>query len=154
MKNSNLIGGCLLDVNVLIALLDASHEHNQLVRRWFLRQQENGWATCPITENGFLRIVSSTAYPNLRITPGEAASVLNGLKQNFFRNYRFWPNDISLADPAIFDLGLITGARQTTDLYLAGLAKRNAGHLATLDDSVSWKAVRGATAKLIERITP
>ncbi len=54
----------LLDVNVLIALLDAAHVHHGLARRWFASHVEQGWASCPLTQNGCVRILSQPRYPN------------------------------------------------------------------------------------------
>lgn len=142
----------LLDVNVLIALMDAAHEHHQQTRRWFLREHGNGWATCPITENGLIRVISGVSYPNLRITPAQAADSLRRLRQNFAATYAFWPDEVSLADSELFILALLTGARQITDAYLAGLAHRKAGRLATLDATIAWKSIHGATPALIDRV--
>lgn len=144
----------LLDVNVLVALLDSAHEHHRPTNRWFLREQSNGWATCPITENGLIRVISGVTYPNLRITPGQAAASLRRLRHNFASTFHFWSDDVSLADAERFDLSILTGARQTTDAYLAGLAFRNSGRLATLDANIAWKSVNGASADLIRRLAP
>jgi hypothetical protein len=119
---------------------------------WFRRVAAvEGWASCPITENGFIRIVSNVSYPNLRLTPSMAGESLARLKAGF-SVYRFWADDVSLTDPSLFDLGVLTGSRQTTDAYLAGVAHRNGGRLATFDGGVAWRAVRGAEAALVERI--
>lgn len=142
----------LLDVNVLIALMDSAHQHHTLTRNWFLHHQTNGWATCPLTENGLIRVISGVSYPNLRVTPHQAAKTLRQLQQNFAHSHHFWADSVTLTDDALFDLAILTGARQTTDAYLAGLAHRHAGRLATLDASIAWKSVRGATAGLIDRI--
>ena len=52
----------LLDVNVLIALFDQEHVHHELSHDWFSDNRRDGWATCPVTENGFLRVLSNPAY--------------------------------------------------------------------------------------------
>jgi hypothetical protein len=143
----------LLDVNVLVSLLDSAHvEHSNSVH-WFRSVAViDGWATCPLTENGFIRVVSGVSYPNVRLTPAMAAESLRRFKAGFPGVYHFWPDEISLADPAVFDLSCLTGARQTTDAYLAGTAFRNGGCLATLDGGVQWRAVLGASADLVEQI--
>jgi toxin-antitoxin system PIN domain toxin len=143
----------LLDVNVLISLLDSAHEHHLLSRAWFRATASvEGWATSPSTENGFIRIVSGVSYPNLRLTPALAASSLAQFKSSFPATHHFWADEISLTDSAIFDLAILTGSRQTTDSYLAGLAFRKKGRLATLDGRVAWRSVRGARPDLIEKI--
>jgi toxin-antitoxin system PIN domain toxin len=143
----------LLDVNVLISLLDSAHAHHSAAVTWFRSTAAaEGWSTCPITENGFIRIVSHVSYPNLRLTPALAAASLARFKQSFPGIHRFWPDEISLTDADLFDLTLLTGSRQTTDAYLSGLAFRKGGRLATLDAGIPWRIVRGAEASVIERI--
>jgi toxin-antitoxin system PIN domain toxin len=143
----------LLDVNVILSLLDSAHVHHRLAVEWFDRTAaQDGWATCPITENGFIRIVSHMSYPNMRMTPGQAAQSLAAFQAAFQGSFRFWTDDLSLADSTLFDLHSLTTSGQTTDAYLAALAFRRGGRLATLDRGVQWRAVRGADATLIERI--
>ena len=145
----------LLDVNVLISLLDSAHQHHRATVDWFHTiAVKAGWATTPLTENGFIRIISQPTYPNLRITPAAAAQNLNRFRSAFAGVHQFWPDDVSLTDSALFDLSHLTGAKQTTEAYLAGLAFRKKGRLTTLDQGVSWRAVCGATAALIETIIP
>ncbi len=143
----------LLDVNVLVALLDSAHEHHAAVVPWFRSSAAvGGWATTPITENGFVRVVSYVNYPNLRLTPGMASAALGQLKAAFAATHSFWPADISLCDNTLFDLGVLTGARQVTDAYLAGIAFSRGGRLATFDGGIQWRAIRGANAGLVERL--
>lgn len=87
-----------------------------------------------------------------RLTPALAAASLARFKAGFSGVHHFWMDEISLTDTAQFDLPLLTGSRQTTDAYLAGLAFRRDGRLATLEGSIPWHAVRGAEAGLVERI--
>ena len=143
----------LLDVNVLVSLLDSAHVHHGAAVKWFRAiATVEGWATCPLTENGLIRVVSHLSYPNLRLSPAHAAESLAQFKAGFPGIHCFWPDAVSLTDPRMFDLTVLTGSRQITDAYLAGLAFRNQGRLATLDGGVPWRAVRGADAGLVERI--
>jgi toxin-antitoxin system PIN domain toxin len=143
----------LLDVNVLVSLLDSAHIHHDVAVKWFRTTATmEGWATCPTTENGFVRIVSHVGYPNLRLTLALAAESLAVFKAGFPGIHRFWADEISLTDTAVFNLRILTGSRQTTDAYLAGLAFRNGGRIATMDAGIPWRAVRGANGGLIERI--
>lgn len=145
----------LLDVNVLISLLDSAHVHHNVAITWFRDTAAGmGWATCPVTENGFVRVVSHISYPNLRLTPAMASESMARFKAGFAGLHHFWPDSISLTDSSLFELGTLTGSRQITDAYLAGLAFRNKGALASFDTSMPWKAVRGAKANLIENISP
>jgi len=145
----------LLDVNVLISLLDSAHVHHSAAIGWFrTTAATQGWATCPVTENGFIRVVSHVSYPNLRLTPALAAESLARFKAGFPGVHQFWADEVSLTDTAVFDLSLLTGSRQTTDAYLAGLAFHKEGRLATLDRSIPWSCVRGAKSDLVEKIAP
>jgi toxin-antitoxin system PIN domain toxin len=143
----------LLDVNLLISLLDSAHVHHEAAVAWFrIAAAAEGWATCPITENGFIRIVSSVSYPNMRLTLARAAASLARFKAGFSGIHQFWADEVSLTDGELFDLSLLTGSRQTTDAYLAGLAFSKGACLATLDGGIPWHAIRGAEAGLVERI--
>lgn len=145
----------LLDVNVLVALLDSAHVHHATAVRWFGKNAaRSGWATCPLTENGFVRVVTQVNYPNLKLTPAAAARSLAQFKAAFSGVHRFWPNVVTLTDNALFDLSEIAGARQITDAYLAATAQSNGGVLVTFDASIPWRAVRGSRPALIERLIP
>src|SRR5580658_4115369 len=105
----------LLDVNVLVSLLDSAHVHHGLTIKWFRTVAvSGGWATCPLTENGFIRVVSHVSYPNLRLTPAMAAASLASLIAGFSGIHRFWTDEVSLTEGALFDLAPLTGSRQTT----------------------------------------
>lgn len=129
----------LLDVNVLIALLDADHLFHDRAEDWFEHHAEAGWATSPHTQNGLLRILGSARYPSGPASPAGAASILRGLLD--YRGHHFWPDDLSLvSDPAV-DLGQLGTAAHVTDTYLLALAVRRGGKLATFDRRLSAQAV-------------
>jgi hypothetical protein len=134
----------LLDVNVLVALFDPVHLHHDTVHAWFRRHRKHGWATCPLTENGLVRVLSNPAYPGRRTSLQDAAARLTRFKGS--GRQRFWADSISLCDDSLFRLDAITGHRQLTDVYLLGLAVKNGGRLATLDGGIPLAAVAGATA--------
>jgi uncharacterized protein len=121
----------LLDVNVLIALIDQSHiNHGQAVT-WFDTIGRRSWATCPITENGVVRIVGSSSYVN---SPGTSAAVAELMKEfTALPGHVFWPDDISLLDPTRIDTSRLLTSLQVTDSYLLALAVSHDGQLATLD---------------------
>ncbi|MBV8808152.1 MAG: VapC toxin family PIN domain ribonuclease [Acidobacteriaceae bacterium] len=139
----------LLDVNALIALVDSDHVSHQSIQKWFIKHHRSGWATCPLTENGIVRVLSQAAYPSGQRTPSEVIQVLNALKGAFASSYEFWPDDISIADDSAFKSSLIAGARQLTDVYLLGLAVRHKGSLVSFDRSLTWQAARGASERII-----
>jgi hypothetical protein len=131
----------LLDVNVLIALLDADHSLHARATQWFAGHARGGWASCPITQNGCVRIMSHPGYPNAL----SVRAVMGRLAEASSSNYHeFWPDDISLLDAKIADAARIHGPRQLTDLYLLALAVRHGGQFVTFDSSVSLSAIRGA----------
>ena len=125
----------LLDTNVLIALLWPSHAQHELAVRWFGRHRSKGWATCPLTEAGFVRIVSNPAFSRDAVTPREAASLLAA--NTVASDHAFWPDELPFADAAAFAGVRLVGHQQATDAYLLGLAIRRGGMLATLDGRIA-----------------
>jgi uncharacterized protein len=129
----------LLDVNLLLALSDPMHVHHELAHRWFASKGDLSWATCPLTENGFVRVASHPSYPN---RPGDVIAVLAILHQLCESlGHVFWPDDVSIQD--ILTPGAIITHAQVTDVYLAGLAVRRQGRLATLDRRIPTAVVGG-----------
>ena len=131
----------LLDVNILIALLDANHVHHQLVGAWLEEHIGEGWASCPLTQNGCVRILSQPSYPNAIGVP-QAIDLLREATST--QHHRFLPDDASLLDPALVDCQRLLSARQVTDVYLLALAVAHGMRFVTLDRSVSPNAVFGA----------
>jgi uncharacterized protein len=132
----------LLDVNVLIALFDSGHVHHEPAHDWFADHHAIGWATCPLTENGFLRYLTHSRRP----VEEDRATVLGSLRKLCSSgHHEFWPDAVSLRDASLFDASAIVSHRQLTDVYLLGLATRMGGTLATFDAHVPLHAVRGAT---------
>lgn len=141
----------LLDVNVLIALCDARHEHHELAARWFVAHAAQGWASCPITQNGAIRIMSAPAYPGAR----PVAQVLAQLQTMCAHaHHRFWPDGVSLVQADTLNPVHLLGHRQLTDAYLLALAVHHRGCLVTLDGGVAIQMVRGATPAHWLRLRP
>jgi toxin-antitoxin system PIN domain toxin len=140
----------LLDVNVLVALFDPDHVHHESAHVWFAANRKAGWATCPLTENGLVRVLSNPAYVGNPETP---ASVIGRL-QRFCEsgNHAFWPDDATLRDRRLFSAKAPSTHRQVTDIYLLGLATGKGGRLATFDTGISVAAVAGATGANLEII--
>ncbi len=139
----------LLDVNAMIALIDSDHVEHRVMEKWFLKNHRSGWATCPLSENGTVRVLSQAAYPSGQRTPAEVIQTLIALKSAFDESYEFWPDEVSLLDSKIFNEALIAGSRQVTDVYLLGLAMRHNASLVSFDRALAWHGVRGATAAMI-----
>lgn len=131
----------LLDVNILIALLDADHASHRAALEWFKNHAEDGWASCPITQNGCVRIMSHPSYP---YAPPITAVVERLRAATAHPAHEFWADDLSLLDEAAIDTTRIHGSRQLTDAYLLGLAVRHNGRLATFDSAILMSAVVGA----------
>jgi len=127
--------GYLLDTNVLIALLWPSHVGHDLAMKWFARQRSKGWATCPLTEAGFVRIVSNSAFSRDAVTPREAGGVLAA--NTAAKDHLFWPDEQPFAEAAAFAGPRLVGHQQVTDAYLLGLALLRGGVLATLDERIA-----------------
>ena len=130
----------LLDVNVLIALFDPDHIHHEPAHRWFGDHRSGGWATCPLTENGVVRVLSNPAYSAGAERPARIVERLDMFRSS--GDHVFWPDDVSLCDSGVFSLTV--GHRQMTDVYLLALARGHDGRLVTFDRSIPLKAVRGA----------
>lgn len=136
----------LLDVNVLIALADAAHVQHDPAHDWFSRKGARAFATCPITENGMLRIIGHPRYPN---SPGSPASVMGTLAAlRALPGHHFWPDTLSLAEIERIDTGRLLSHSQVTDSYLLALAHSQGGRLATLDKRLVVDAVRHGAAAL------
>lgn len=130
--------GSLFDVNVLIALLHEAHEAHSKVRRWFRELDGKHWATCPLTQAGFVRIVSNPRFSEHPVDVGEALEMLSVVTR--LPGHHFWPMDIDLGEAVGPFHEKLFGHRQVTDAYLLGLAIRNKGHLVTLDRAIQTMA--------------
>ena len=125
----------LLDVNVLIALAWPNHVHHGATRRWFTVQRKDGWATCPLTEAGFVRVSCNPFAVQHTITPGEAIALLQRLRQ--LESHTFWSLDRSIADLPQQIVSRLQGYRQITDAVLLAAAIQRSGALATLDSGLA-----------------
>ena len=137
----------LLDVNVLVALVDPAHAMHEAAHGWFAQRPTAGWATCPITENGLLRIVGHARYPN---SPGSPEAVMPSLLSlTALPGHVFWPDDIRLTDPTLLDPARLLHHSQVTDSYLLALAVAHGGQLVSFDRRLVADAVRGGRQALV-----
>ena len=133
----------ILDVNVVVALLDPDHAFHERAHAWWAAHEQAGWASCPITENGVVRIMSHPSYsPSTHFTVGELIARLRTFVEH--TDHEFWPDDVSIRDATAIVADRIHGGRQVTDLYLLTLAVRHRGRLATFDQSIPISAVPAA----------
>jgi toxin-antitoxin system PIN domain toxin len=145
----------LLDVDVLVALFDPEHLHHELAHAWFADNRSSGWATCPVTENGFARAVAHPDYPGRRSTVADALERLQAFTES--GDHHFWADSTSLRRRSRLALDRLEGHAQITPVYLLLLAVENGGRLATFDASIPVDAVPRARAEQVvvlgERLT-
>lgn len=134
----------LLDVNVLVALLDSGHIHHAVATQWLSDHLDAGWASCPLTQNGCIRILSQAAYPN-RAPVAEVASRLS--EATAHPAHHFWPDAVSLLSPGLMTWNNLLTGRHITDAYLLALAVKNRSLFVTLDQGIPLTAVQGAQAR-------
>jgi toxin-antitoxin system PIN domain toxin len=133
----------LLDINVLLALLDSDHVDHDRARDWINAEISHGWASCAITQNGFVRIISQPRYPS-PVSPALALALSRLTRASSTEYPEFWPCSVSLLDERIIDRSRLVGPRQVTDAYLLALATHHDGRLVTFDRSVPLNAIHGA----------
>jgi toxin-antitoxin system PIN domain toxin len=121
----------LLDVNVLVAIAWPNHVHHAIARSWFLDHRSDGWATCPVTESGFVRISSNVKAIPAAVSPAAAIEMLVRLRRQ--PGHAFWPDDVSLTDQSDVPRQRLISHTQVTDAHLLALARRRGGRIATFD---------------------
>jgi toxin-antitoxin system PIN domain toxin len=146
-------GVALLDVSLLVALFDSDHVHHEAAHDWFADHNSDGWATCALTQNGFVRILANPRYPTtVMYRPAELLQHLHQFCGS--KHHVFWAESVSLTDTKIFSAALIRGHRQVSDVYLLGLAKKMRGYLATFDAGIPLSSVIGASRSNLAVISP
>ena len=118
----------LLDVNVLIAQIDPRHEHHERGTRWERDIASEHLVTCPLTQNGFVRIYSHPRYRGGPGSPAEAMVELGYLLS--LRTHRFMPDSLSLSDTRVFR-------------SLAGITPK---HLPPTHTCSVWRSAKASTA--------
>jgi toxin-antitoxin system PIN domain toxin len=131
----------LLDINVLLALLDASHVDHRRAREWISGEIHHGWASCALTQNGFVRIISQPKYPS-PVSPSEAIERLRRATSTEY--HEFWPCSVSLLEGNHVNPSHLHGPRQVSDIYLLALAVQNGGRLVSFDRTIPLSAAPGA----------
>ena len=125
----------LLDVNVLIALAWPNHVHHDAARSWFTERRRSGWATCPLTEAGFVRVSCNPSAVQRTVAPREAIALLRKLRR--LDAHSFWPLERSMVELPNEILARLQGYRQVTDAVLLAAAMRRGGELATFDTGLA-----------------
>lgn len=125
----------LLDVNVLVALGWPNHQHHYAAERWLAGHLDEGWATCPFTEVGFIRLSINPRIADPVATAPEAVDLLRRMTTKGV--HAFWPEVRSVLD-AQPDMWLsVRGHKQVPDAYLVRLATHHGGRVATFDQAMA-----------------
>jgi hypothetical protein len=136
----------LLDVNALLALLWENHVCHARMARWFAGNENRGWATCPITEQGFVRIVCNPAY--MKPAPGIRSAIdLLQKTTETSNNHQFWANDLPLSALSSSMRHRLQGPKQITDAYLLAMAMHRNGTLVTFDYRMETLAPEGSVER-------
>ncbi len=135
----------LLDANMLIALFDAAHVHHTAAHAWLTANRSSGWATCPLTQNACIRVLSQPTYSGHLVIADISRRLANAIAAP---DHSFWVDSLSLCDSTRFYHDQILSPRWLTDLYLLALALALAveheGRLVTFDQGMPLSAVSGA----------
>ena len=121
----------LLDLNILTALLWPAHEHHDAAHRWFSARANAPWATCALTQLGFVRLTSNPAFSRDALSPTEAVALLAANLTH--PGHEFWTESLQVPTAIKEIEARLQGYRQLTDAYLLALANRRKGVLATFD---------------------
>jgi uncharacterized protein len=125
------VKAALLDINILTALLWPAHEHHEAAHRWFGGRADAAWATCSLTQLGFVRIVSNPAFSRDALSPVDALALL---AENLAHpGHEFWADSLQVPTAVKRMEAKLQGHKQLTDVYLLAVAHRRRGVLATFD---------------------
>jgi toxin-antitoxin system PIN domain toxin len=131
----------LLDTSLLLTLLDTQHLGHSRAKSWFAGRSD-GWASCAVTQNGFVRVISQPRYP-APVTPSVAIELIASATAS--ESHEYWQCSLSITDPTTIDRSRVLGPKQVTDIYLLALAVAHGGVFVTFDRHVSIGAVPDAT---------
>ena len=124
----------LPDVNTLIALAWPNHVHHDAARSWFATNRAAGWATCTLTEAGFVRVSCNRAAVGHEVTALDAIALLRRIRRRGLHS--FWSQGLSITSLPDEIVTRIQGYRQITDAVLVALAMQHGGRLATFDGGI------------------
>jgi uncharacterized protein len=135
----------LPDVNVLLFLADPASPFHRASISFFKRAKVDGWSTCPITENGFIRIFGNPGFPGGPGCAQEARKTIQQWKST--SGYQFWMDDLSLCDAVHFPK--LPHSKHLTDCYLLALAVKRGGKFVTFDRRIDPAWVPGGANALV-----
>jgi toxin-antitoxin system PIN domain toxin len=121
----------LLDVNVLVALAWPNHINHEVAHHWFAAHRDHGWATCPVTQAGFVRVSSNQRVFRDAKSPGEALLLLDRIVS--LAGHCFFTDEVDFTCDPLIDRERLFGHRQITDAQLLAIAGANGAGVATFD---------------------
>lgn len=137
----------LVDLNVLTALLWPAHEHHDAAHRWFQARRPSPWATTPLTQLGFVRLVSNPAFSRDALSPAAAVALL---QQNLATSaHRFWPDGLQVPAALRATEAALQDHQQFTDAYLLALAVRHRAMLATFDRGLRGFVAHASAVEIV-----
>jgi toxin-antitoxin system PIN domain toxin len=134
----------LLDLNILLALFWSAHEHHEAALRWFENRRKARWATCALTQLGFIRLITNPRFSRDALLIADASVLLAA--NTSLPSHELWIEDISVVDALERCPRALQGHQQVTDAYLLALAVRHDGVLATFDRGIAALAAGGREA--------
>ena len=132
----------LYDISALLALFDEGHRKHNSVLSWFTANAGEGWASCPLSQNGFLRVISQPSYSRPRSLTEAYERLVDAISA---LNHQFIADDVTLLDDTLVRFRGLAGPGQLTDVYLLALAVTHDMRLVTLDKRILLTPVAGAT---------
>jgi len=124
----------LLDVNFLVALAWPNHAAHSPAVNWFMANRDTPFATCPLTEAGFVRVSMNPLIVTEQISCTAALKMLDTYRSRY--QHSFWPDSVPVGE-ALARLKPLSGHRQITDAYLLALSIVNGGRLVSFDRGIA-----------------
>lgn len=137
----------LPDVNVLVALAWPNHVHHQAARQWFDDHHRDGWATCPLTESGFVRVSANRRVMPIATTPPQAIRLLS--EMTGLEGHTFWTDETSIARSRWIAAEMLVGHGQVTDAHILAVTLSHGGRLVTFDGGIAEILPAGASKDVL-----
>ena len=142
----------LPDINLMLAILDQAHPNHIRGKAWFSSASVTGWATCPLTQNGFVRVLSTQSYPGIRMRTEDAVALLKTAVANHPLTHHFWEDSISIYDASLINPTRLRGPKQITDIYLLALCQKHRSTFVTFDQGITVEAIVSPHPNLLKTL--
>lgn len=138
----------LLDVNVLLALAWPNHVHHGAARAWFEAEHAAGWATCGVTESGFIRVSSNRRVTPDARPPAEAALLLHRMCRT--PGHEFLVDRVRLSESHEALGAIAPASSDVNDVHLIMIARDASAEFVTFDrQAASVASTLDVTATLL-----